>query len=34
MKKNLFFDFTINKTDNTVHVKREFAANLDLVWEA
>jgi uncharacterized protein YndB with AHSA1/START domain len=32
MKLN--FDFTVNKENNTVNVKREFAANLDLVWEA
>ncbi|MFN5417545.1 MAG: SRPBCC domain-containing protein, partial [Flavobacteriia bacterium] len=31
---NLAFDFTINKENNTVMVKREFAANLELVWEA
>lgn len=34
MNPNLLFDFTINKEDNTVHVKREFMANLDLVWDA
>lgn len=34
MKNNLLFDFTINKENNTVNVKREFAANLDLVWDA
>lgn len=34
MRNNLKFDFTVNKKDNTVNVKREFAANLDLVWEA
>ena len=34
MKNNLFFDFTINKETKTVVVKREFAANLDLVWDA
>jgi len=32
MKLN--FDFIVNKENNTVNVKREFAANLDLVWEA
>lgn len=31
---NLAFDFTINKENNTVLVKREFAANLELVWDA
>lgn len=34
MNSNLKFDFTINKENNTVNVKREFAANLELVWEA
>lgn len=34
MKSNLLFDFTVNKADNTVHVKREFAADLNLVWDA
>jgi len=34
MKNNLLFDFTVDKGNNTVHVKREFAAELSLVWEA
>ena len=34
MKNNLLFDFIINKENNTVNIKREFAANLDLVWDA
>lgn len=34
MKNHLKFDFIVNKENNTVHVKREFAANLELVWEA
>jgi uncharacterized glyoxalase superfamily protein PhnB/uncharacterized protein YndB with AHSA1/START domain len=34
MRSNLKFDFTVNKENNTVNVKREFAANLELVWEA
>lgn len=34
MKSNLKFDFTVNKENNTVNVTREFAANLELVWEA
>ncbi|MCB9261042.1 MAG: SRPBCC domain-containing protein [Flavobacteriales bacterium] len=34
MNSNLQFDFIINKQNNTVHVKREFAADLPLVWEA
>jgi len=34
MKNLLQFEFTINKENNTVNVKREFAANADLVWKA
>ncbi len=34
MNPNLKFDFVVNKENNTVNVKREFAANLELVWEA
>ncbi len=34
MNSNLKFDFIVNKGNNTVNVKREFAANLELVWEA
>ena len=34
MRSDLFFDFTINKENKTVNVKREFAANLSLVWDA
>ncbi|MFQ3576445.1 MAG: SRPBCC domain-containing protein [Cytophagales bacterium] len=34
MKANLQFDFIVNKENNTVNVKREFAANIELVWEA
>ncbi len=34
MRQNLTFDFTVNKESNTVEVKREFAADLALVWEA
>lgn len=34
MNPNLKFDFIVNKENNTVNVKREFAANLELVWEA
>ncbi|MBS1558876.1 MAG: SRPBCC domain-containing protein [Bacteroidetes bacterium] len=32
--KNLQFDFTVNKETKTVYVIREFAAPLDLVWDA
>lgn len=34
MKSSLLFDFTVNKDNNTVHVTREFNADLALVWEA
>ena len=34
MNSSLFFDFSVNKDDNTIHVQREFAAELDLVWDA
>lgn len=31
---NLLFDFTVDKSTNTIHITREFAAELDLVWDA
>jgi uncharacterized protein YndB with AHSA1/START domain len=31
---NLLFDFTVDKAAATIHVTREFAADLDLVWDA
>ena len=34
MKNNLLFDFSVNKSTNTVFVNREFAAHLSLVWDA
>jgi len=34
MKSNLLFDFIVDKENKTVTVKREFATNLDLVWDA
>ncbi|HKK11558.1 MAG TPA: SRPBCC domain-containing protein [Flavobacteriaceae bacterium] len=34
MKANLLFNFIVNKETQTVTVKREFLANLDLVWSA
>lgn len=34
MKPSLLFDFTVDKTNNKVHVTREFAAPLELVWKA
>src|ERR1700749_4238983 len=33
MNTNLLFDFTVNKENNSIHVKREFAAGLELVWD-
>jgi uncharacterized glyoxalase superfamily protein PhnB/uncharacterized protein YndB with AHSA1/START domain len=33
MNTNLLFDFIINKEENTVQVRREFAAGLELVWD-
>ena len=34
MKNSLLFDFTVDKSTNTVYVKREFEADLSLVWDA
>ncbi len=34
MKHNLLFNFTVNKENNTIHIKREFNASLELVWQA
>lgn len=34
MTPHLHFDFTVNKENNTIHVQREFAADLPLVWDA
>ncbi len=34
MKPTLAFDFIVNKENNTIHIIREFAANLELVWKA
>src|ERR1700733_4638895 len=31
---NLLFDFTVDKATKTIYVTREFAADLDLVWDA
>lgn len=31
---NLLFDFTVDKETHTIYIKREFAAGLDLVWDA
>lgn len=34
MKNSLLFDFTVDRSTNTVFVKREFDADLSLVWDA
>lgn len=34
MENNLLFDFIVDKEAKTVIIKREFAAELSLVWEA
>ncbi|MFA6946488.1 MAG: SRPBCC domain-containing protein [Pedobacter sp.] len=34
MKNNLLFDFTVDKAAKTVFIKREFTAELSLVWDA
>lgn len=34
MNNNLTFDFTVDKENSTVYVKKEFAAASDLVWDA
>ncbi|WP_257670874.1 SRPBCC family protein [Parapedobacter tibetensis] len=34
MTSNLLFDFSVNKENKTIHIKREFDANLELVWQA
>ncbi|MDX2174783.1 MAG: SRPBCC domain-containing protein [Bacteroidota bacterium] len=30
---SLFFDFTVDKQNNTIHIKREFAADRSIVWD-
>ena len=34
MNTNLLFDFTVDKENSTVYVKKEFAAKQELVWDA
>ena len=34
MTNNLLFDFTVDKSTKTVHIKKEFNAELSLVWDA
>jgi PhnB protein len=31
---NLLFDFTVDRATSTIHITREFAAEVDLVWDA
>ncbi len=33
MKNNLFFNFTVDKTNNIINIKREFAADRPTVWD-
>jgi|SRR5690554_1583597 len=34
MNSNLIFDFIVNKENKTIHITREFDADLELVWQA
>jgi len=34
MNSNLLFDFSVDRAKNQIHIKREFAAELPLVWDA
>jgi len=34
MNNNLLFDFTVDKENKTIYVKREFDGDLGLVWQA
>ena len=34
MTNNLLFDFTVDKATTSIHITREFAADVDLVWDA
>jgi len=34
MNTNLLFDFSVNREDKTIHIKREFDASLGMVWQA
>ncbi|WP_057936068.1 SRPBCC family protein [Algoriphagus resistens] len=34
MNPTLAFDFIVNKENKTIHITREFAADLELVWKA
>lgn len=34
MNSNPLFDFSVNKENKAIHIKREFNCNLELVWQA
>lgn len=34
MKSNLQFNFTVDKENRTIHIKRKFDANIEMVWQA
>lgn len=34
MKTNLLFDFTVDKENHTISVKKEFNADIEMVWDA
>jgi uncharacterized protein YndB with AHSA1/START domain len=34
MNSNLLFNFTVNKATKSIHIVREFDANVELVWQA
>jgi uncharacterized protein YndB with AHSA1/START domain len=34
MKKNVSLEISVNKAENSIHIKREFDANLQMVWQA
>lgn len=34
MKNSPLFDFSVNKENKTIHIKREFDASVELVWQA
>lgn len=33
MNENLLFDFSVNKENNTISVKKEFAASVAMTWD-
>lgn len=34
MNRNLAFDFSVDKENNSIHIKKEYAAEQKLVWQA